>query len=99
MRQMTTNSNCPSTSLLKKRFNEINLKSFSETNLDKKEWLNKHEQQRGRNKEVAHPERQLHKFTQGHRQHVAFLLKYHCEHKCVSRQELQQFILPAQSLQ
>lgn len=32
---MTTNSNCPSTFLLKKRFNEINLKSFSETNLDK----------------------------------------------------------------
>lgn len=46
MRQMTTNSNCPSTSQQKKRFNEINLKSFSETNLDKKERLNKHEQQR-----------------------------------------------------
>ena len=36
MKQMTTNANCPSMSVLKKRFNEINLKSFSETNLDKK---------------------------------------------------------------
>lgn len=33
---MTTNSHSnPSTFLRKKRFNEINLKSFSETNLDK----------------------------------------------------------------
>lgn len=32
---MTTNSNCPYMSVLKKRFNEINLKSFSENNLDK----------------------------------------------------------------
>lgn len=56
---MTTNSNCPSVCVLKKRVNEINLKSFSETNLDKKEWLNKHEQQRGRNKDVAQPERKL----------------------------------------
>lgn len=82
MRQMTTNSNCPSTSLLNKRFNEINLKSFSETNVDKKEWLNKHEKQRGGNKEVAEPEGRLQEFTQGHhhQQHVAFLMKYHCEH-------------------
>lgn len=65
MRQMTTNSNCPSMSVLKKRFNEINLKSFSETNLDKREWLNKHEQQRGRNKEVVQPGRKL-EYTQGH---------------------------------
>lgn len=73
MRQMTTNSNCPSMSVLKKRFNEINLKSFSETNLDKREQLNKHEQQRGRNTEVVQPGRKL----QGHRQHVMFLMKYY----------------------
>ena len=47
-------------SLLKSRFNEINLKSFMETNLDfKTKLLNKHEQQRGKNKEVANPERKL----------------------------------------
>lgn len=71
MKQMTTISNCPFMSVLKKRFNEINLKSFSETNLDKREWLNKHERQRGRNKEVLQPGRKL-QDCQGHRQHVAF---------------------------
>lgn len=49
-------------------------------------------------KEVAQSEKNLQEFTQGHRQHVAFLMKYHCEHECVSREELQQLILPAQSL-
>ena len=75
---MTTNSNCPFMSVLKKRFNEINLKSFSENNLDKnkKEWLTKHEEQRGRNKEVAQPERELEELTQGQRQHVAVLMEY-----------------------
>lgn len=66
---MTTNSNCPSMSALKKRFNEIISKSFSETNLDKREWLNKHEQQRGGNTEVVQPGRKL-----SHRHHVTLLL-------------------------
>ena len=35
MSQMSTNSNGLSMSVLKKRFNEINLKRFSETNLDR----------------------------------------------------------------
>lgn len=73
---MTTNSNGLSMSVFKKRFNEINLKRFSETNLDrgkkKREWLNKHEQLRGRNKEVAEPERKLQELTQGQQQHGDF---------------------------
>lgn len=72
---MTTNLNGLSMSVLKKRFNEINLKRFSETNLDregKKEWLNKHVQLRGRNKEVAEPERKLQELTKGQQQHVDF---------------------------
>lgn len=64
----------------------------------KSEWLNKHEQQRGGNKDVAQSGSKLQRFTRGHPQHVAFLTKYHCGSECVSGEELQQFIPPAQSL-
>lgn len=56
------------------RFNEIILKSFSETNLDKKELLSKHEQQE-RIKRWLRLEENF-RSARGHRQYVAVLMKY-----------------------